>query len=183
MKKNSNSSDKKYKVLIANRGNPDYREDPEHPLFETPTDYWAEAIDIPGCSALCREYISQWYLGRGNWYGGDVVISATGKRIGVISYDGKYWSDSLPNSPYAGRAPRGVAKKTQSRWGNTDRVTRASKALGAYLKEDPGDIRACIVDLLTDLQHLCRAEHIDWDAANVTAIGHLEEENKCCRKQ
>lgn len=80
-------------VLLANRGNPDFRQDPSRPLPETVSGVWAPVADLGEASAACRAYIDENGLGGGNWAGGQIRDAATRCPVGWVSYNGKVWAD------------------------------------------------------------------------------------------
>lgn len=65
---------------------------------------------------------------------------------------------------------------------NTAHIMRARKAVHGYAGEKR-DLRANIVDMLTDMRYLCAAKGIDFYAANDMAEQHyLAEEQAACAK-
>lgn len=95
-----------YKVTLGHAPNPDIA-----------GGYWEEPVDarkaltvevatFAEASALCRAYIERNHLGAGNWAGGK--ITAAGKAIGKISYNGRA-SDAqgnpIPEEPAVGIRP------------------------------------------------------------------------------
>ena len=98
-----------YKVLLSNRGNPDYQQDPGRPLHGSPKDHWIDAPSIEVCIAACREYIREYDLGSGNWTGGVVVMRGRVDHlkekldtrafaiIGVIAYGGHFFPIDEPH--------------------------------------------------------------------------------------
>lgn len=94
MNENRNLSDAPIRrVLLANRGNPDFGQDPNNPVFGNPGDQWVIAKSNEDASRLCREYIEKWNLGGGNWFGGDVMEGH--QHIGCISYNGRMWDGNM----------------------------------------------------------------------------------------
>ena len=79
------------KVLLANSGNPDFRQDSKRPLPGTRSGYWVEVADIEAASKVCRDYIAENDLGGGNWPNAEVRDCATDEVIGHISYNGRFW--------------------------------------------------------------------------------------------
>lgn len=77
----------KFKVNLTAHGNIDHDEDPYELLFEG-TGY---ADTIESCQQIVRDWIEETEIGGGNWTGGQVYDTATGKEIGYISYNGRYW--------------------------------------------------------------------------------------------
>lgn len=53
---------------------------------------------------------------------------------------------------------------------NHERCLRAEKACAVYDEDDP---KTSIVDLLTDLRHLCASHHFDFDAMLLTSEIHF----------
>ena len=104
-------------VLLSNRGNPDFGQDPNRPVYGTPNDKWAPAESIESASALCRAYIAEHDLGGGNWTGGVVVQTggnvAKGVAVaGLIAYNGRFFPVDEPHG-YGKPTPiqqRAVAK-------------------------------------------------------------------------
>lgn len=80
-----------FTVLLANRGNPDFGQDPERCIPGTPADQRVPAQSLSHASSLCRQYIAAHSLGGGNWAGGDVVDSA-GQSIAHVAYNGRVFS-------------------------------------------------------------------------------------------
>jgi hypothetical protein len=80
-----------YEVLLANRGNPDHRQDPDRKLPGTPSDLWMPTVDYLDASKQCRAYIENNDLGGGNWTGGALRDRITKEAVGSISYNGKVW--------------------------------------------------------------------------------------------
>ena len=81
--------DRPYRVLLANRGNPDHGQDPDAPVYGTPADHFISADSLEQAAVKVREYIDENDLGGGNWVGGDVFLR--GQRQGRISYNGRFW--------------------------------------------------------------------------------------------
>ena len=75
------------RVLLANRGNPDFNQNPEIPMWGAPADYWANVDSVEEASKKVRNYIHEHDLGSGNWAGGDVFDDT--EQIASISYNGK----------------------------------------------------------------------------------------------
>jgi len=78
------------KVKLANRGNPDFGQDPNKPLWDKPPDKWVKVKDLEHASHVCRLYIVDHELGGGSWAGGQIKDNK-GKEIGRVSYNGKVW--------------------------------------------------------------------------------------------
>lgn len=58
---------------------------------------------------------------------------------------------------------------------NEIRINRAFSALEAYSEEDD-DLASNIIDLLTDLMHLCRQQGIEFQGCLLSAEIHFESE-------
>ena len=80
-----------YRVLLANRGNPDYGQDPDKPLPGSPADSYAPATSWAEASALCRRYINEHALGGGNWAGGRVE-DGQGAYVARVAYNGRVFA-------------------------------------------------------------------------------------------
>ena len=79
-----------YKVFLANRGNVDYRQNPNNPIFDTESDFYVE-IELPiDASEVVRQYIQNNDLGAGSFVGGQ-IIGEVGEMIGYVSYNGRLW--------------------------------------------------------------------------------------------
>lgn len=80
-----------FRVLLANRGNPDYGQNSRRALLGTPADDWVAAQDLAEASAVCRRYIELHELGGGNWMGGRVV-DANGLTVARVAYNGRVFA-------------------------------------------------------------------------------------------
>lgn len=80
-----------YTVILAACGNIDHYEDPYSNIVNgiAVEKEIVPADSIEECQRLVREYIDKNDLGGGNWDGGQVFNN--GKRVGYISYNGRYW--------------------------------------------------------------------------------------------
>jgi hypothetical protein len=84
--------EKRYEILLANCGNPDYGQDPNAPLPGVESGLWVPVSDAREASEEARRYISENNLGGGNWAGGlvrSVILKRTAARV---SYNGRVWS-------------------------------------------------------------------------------------------
>lgn len=86
----SRAHDSACQVLLADRGNPDYGQDPNAPVSGK-ADAWVPVESLMHASKTCREYIDSNNLGGGNWTGGQVKDSA-GNVVARVSYNGRIWS-------------------------------------------------------------------------------------------
>jgi hypothetical protein len=77
-----------YTVTLAAVGNPDRRQ-PTGRLRGVPN-LTARCDTLEECSTEVRTYIEENDLGGGNWDGGE-VRDGSGKFLGSISYNGRYW--------------------------------------------------------------------------------------------
>ena len=80
-----------YTVTLSACGNIDHNENPYSNIVNgiTVKGGIVVADSIEECQRLVRNYIEDNYLGGGNWTGGRVFEN--GKRVGYISYNGRYW--------------------------------------------------------------------------------------------
>jgi hypothetical protein len=85
-------------VILDNRGNPDFGQDPTQRLPGTKM-HLRRVNSLNAASLACREYITENYLGGGNWSGG-AVRDAAGTEVARVSYNGKVWppGDWTPDS-------------------------------------------------------------------------------------
>jgi hypothetical protein len=97
-----------FKVYLATCGNIDHDEDPDEKLYGAAENRWVPVRSLKEASKFCREFIDSEELGSGNWAGGQVVESNSGKMVAAISYNGRVW---LPEAS-VGEQP--IAKKTSS---------------------------------------------------------------------
>lgn len=77
-------------VTLRSAGNPDFGQDPEHPVPGVPY-LTAEVDSLTEASDVCRQYIDTYELGGGNWTGG--AVYQDGRQIAHISYNGRIWTD------------------------------------------------------------------------------------------
>ena len=78
----------KLRVRLANRGNPDFGQDPRRTLPGVP----CRAVNVTTlreASNACLAYIAEYELGGGNWTGGEVWRGNT--LVAHISYNGRAW--------------------------------------------------------------------------------------------
>lgn len=97
-------------LWLSNCGNPDHGQDPDRPVYGTPSGHWVPAESPQAASDACRAYIVEHDLGGGNWTGGKLV-DGNGTHVANISYNGRIWPvQASPNeqqpSPQPPR-PRG----------------------------------------------------------------------------
>lgn len=76
-------------VKLSSCGNPDFRQNPDEPLYGCPDEFYAHVATFKGASELCTRYINRWELGGGNWSGGQVYNGD--KQIAKVSYNGRVW--------------------------------------------------------------------------------------------
>ena len=81
-------SKKVCKVFLANRGNPDFRQDENKPVPYTESDYFAEVEDREGARDAVMAYITENELGGGNWIGGHYFED--GIMVGCFTYNARY---------------------------------------------------------------------------------------------
>lgn len=77
-----------YRVILANAGNPDLGQCPDHPLLGVGSGK-VSVTTLNDASKACKKYISDNGLGGGNWVGGDVICK--GKVVARVSYNGRVW--------------------------------------------------------------------------------------------
>lgn len=78
-----------YIVHLQSRGNPDLGQDPRDPQSPGST---VGVADFVAASQACRDYIGRWAMGGGNWTGGAVSSTQTGRIVARVSYNGRVWS-------------------------------------------------------------------------------------------
>ncbi|MER0238939.1 hypothetical protein [Fulvimarina sp. MAC8] len=90
------SDEKRFRVFLANCGNPDFEEDPDEPLPETRSGFWVKAATLREASRICGSYIAENDLGGGNWSGGEVRLRESDETVARISYNGRAWAPEDP---------------------------------------------------------------------------------------
>ena len=78
------------KVTLSSVGNPDFRQDPNSPLYGCEKNKKVKVSSFKEARDLCVKFINDNDLGSGNWSGGD-VSDDSGKIIAVVSYNGRVW--------------------------------------------------------------------------------------------
>lgn len=81
------------KVLLASVGNPDFRQDPDKPLYGCEKDKTVEVATFKEASEVCAKFISDNDLGSGNWSGGEIQ-NEKGIVIALVSCNGRVWEGS-----------------------------------------------------------------------------------------
>lgn len=79
-----------FKVKLASCGNPDHGENPSRPMPGCEKSGWHSAATIEELQTAVRDFITRNDLGSGNWAGGE-VREDSGRVVGKISYNGRYW--------------------------------------------------------------------------------------------
>ncbi len=77
----------RYTVRLASVGNPDLRQDPMRPISDCKM---VEVSSLAEASRVCRAYIVDNELGKGNWCGGQ-VHDGNGHQVARVSYNGRIW--------------------------------------------------------------------------------------------
>jgi len=73
-----------YETILCSTGNPD------HGQYVAPSPLQTAMVcSIKDAVAACREYISSWNLGGGNWCGDAGKVYQSGKLVATISYNGR----------------------------------------------------------------------------------------------
>ena len=80
----------RYTVMLSNRGNPDFRQDPNRTLPGVPVSRPSVA-SLAAASAVALAYIMDNDLGSGNWHGGEVKRIADKVVVGYVAYNGKVY--------------------------------------------------------------------------------------------
>ena len=89
--------EKPFLVELKSVGNPDFRQDPNAPLFGCESDKKKVISSLWEASEAVGKFILDNDLGAGNWAGGD-VFNKEGKVIARISYNGRAWTpEPYPN--------------------------------------------------------------------------------------
>jgi hypothetical protein len=76
------------RVSLKSVGNPDYRQDPDKPLYGVDFEGWIDCSSKEDASIKCQDYINRNELGGGNWAGGE-IIEDNGVVIGKVAYNGR----------------------------------------------------------------------------------------------
>lgn len=79
------------KVFLGNRGNIDFGQHPDIPVYGTKSDFAVPIKSFEEASAVCVEYIQLNDLGSGAWIGGQILDDSM-KVIAYISYNGRIWT-------------------------------------------------------------------------------------------
>ena len=77
-----------YTVRLSTCGNIDKGQNPYEPMYGVPS-YTLKCQTIDECIKEVREYIEYYYIGGGNWTGGQ-VYDDNGNLIGRIYYNGRF---------------------------------------------------------------------------------------------
>ena len=85
------NTEKKYKVALTAHGNIDHGANP-YAMVAPPQIVFADTIEE--LQQAVEDYIEEYDLGGGNWTGGQVSETATGKKVGYISYNCRYWEET-----------------------------------------------------------------------------------------
>lgn len=80
----------KFSVLLAARGNPDYRQDPNRPPHGVYADTVVGRETAEEAHHLVARFISGFDLGSGNWVGGD--LWEDDEHAGCFAYNGRFVS-------------------------------------------------------------------------------------------
>jgi hypothetical protein len=81
----------RYSVQLSNVGNPDHRQDPSGPLYDTVVG-WARVDSLEEAVEMCQLYLTYYDLGSGNWNGG-MVTNGDGLIIARVSSNGRLWAE------------------------------------------------------------------------------------------
>lgn len=82
------------RVKLASVGNPDFRQDPNKPVYGCEPNKLQPVSSFKQASKVCMKFIKDNELGGGNWSGGE-IFDENNKLIGYVSYNGKVW-DKMP---------------------------------------------------------------------------------------
>ncbi len=80
------------RVKLESVGNPDYRQDPEKPLWGAEPNRIVPVDSFKQASDECIKFIDENELGGGNWSGGD-ILNDEGEVIASVSYNGRVWDN------------------------------------------------------------------------------------------
>jgi hypothetical protein len=78
------------KVTLTSVGNPDFRQDPNKPLYGCDPDSIVDVDSFEDASRVCMGFISNGNLGAGNWSGG-AIHDDEGNQLAQVSYNGRVW--------------------------------------------------------------------------------------------
>jgi hypothetical protein len=79
-----------FTVVLDNRGNPDFGQDPNRRLPDTCRRV-VRCKSLEEAATQCQDYITYYQLGGGNWTGGSVRQG--NKKVARISYNGRVWPE------------------------------------------------------------------------------------------
>lgn len=82
------------RVKLESVGNPDFRQDPDQPLFGCEPNKLVPVANFRQARDLCMKFINDNDLGSGNWAGGE-VMDENNKVIAHISYNGRVWEGEM----------------------------------------------------------------------------------------
>jgi DNA (cytosine-5)-methyltransferase 1 len=71
-------------VVLCSTGNPDHGQT----ISQSPEQRW-RVSSLKQASTVCREYISEWNLGSGNWSGDSGKVFQNGNHVATIAYNGR----------------------------------------------------------------------------------------------
>lgn len=77
-------------VELASVGNPDFRQDPDQPMYGCEPNKIVRVVSFKEASEVCQKFIGDNDLGSGNWAGGDIKDDK-GVVIAMVSYNGRVW--------------------------------------------------------------------------------------------
>lgn len=73
-----------YRTTLCSTGNPD------HSQYVAPSPSLVAVVNsIEDAVSACREYISYWNLGSGNWCGDAGKVFKDGKLVAAVAYNGR----------------------------------------------------------------------------------------------
>lgn len=78
------------KVKLASVGNPDFRQDPDQPLYGCEPNKIIPVKSFKDARELCMKFIEENDLGSGNWDGGE-ILNDKDEVIAHVSYNGRVW--------------------------------------------------------------------------------------------
>lgn len=78
------------RVQLASVGNPDFRQDPDKPLFGCESDKLIAVTTFRQAREACMQFISDNELGSGNWSGGKIT-DENENTIAYVSFNGRVW--------------------------------------------------------------------------------------------
>ncbi len=129
-----------YALWLATCGNPDMGQNPYGPHWGSQPDQFLFLPSLEAAGPAARAFIEDNGLGGGNWHGGH-VFDVSGRLVGRVSYNGRYWPEA-EKAKYedAVAAAPAAAGDGATRVRDAGGVTTAVVVLEVMASVDVGDV-------------------------------------------